>query len=192
MTKTVGRTYHHGDLRDALISAALAMLEEGIDPAALSLREAARRAGVSAMAPYRHFDDKAALLAAVATIGFERLAAALRTADAIMPPTEALIQQGVAYVVFACANPDLFRLMFGVAPEPRRAEPAAAGEAAYAIMADRVATLVPKALAKPWALKCWATAHGLAALAIENLLGDVGETPAVVADRVLRLGAMPE
>ncbi len=73
--------YHHGGLREALVEAGLAILEEGGDPASLGLREAARRAGVSAMAPYRHFPDKDALLAAVATVGFERLRAALEAAD---------------------------------------------------------------------------------------------------------------
>lgn len=73
--------YHHGGLREALVEAGLTILAEGGDPASLGLREAARRAGVSAMAPYRHFPDKDALLAAVATVGFERLRAALEAAD---------------------------------------------------------------------------------------------------------------
>ena len=79
-TKTA---YHHGDLRSALVEAGLAILAESGDAGALSLREAARRAGVSAMAPYRHFADKEALLAAIATVGFERLAAAQREAEQV-------------------------------------------------------------------------------------------------------------
>ncbi|WP_162249966.1 TetR/AcrR family transcriptional regulator [Methylobacterium sp. Leaf456] len=78
--------YHHGELREALVAAGLAILEEGGDPASLGLREAARRAGVSAMAPYRHFSDKDALLAAVATVGFERLRADLAAADGSVSP----------------------------------------------------------------------------------------------------------
>jgi AcrR family transcriptional regulator len=73
--------YHHGELREALVAAGLAILEEGGDPGSLGLREAARRAGVSAMAPYRHFSDKDALLSAVAAVGFERLRADLEAAD---------------------------------------------------------------------------------------------------------------
>ena len=73
--------YHHGELRETLVAAGLAILEEGGDPASLGLREAARRAGVSAMAPYRHFSDKDALLAAVATVGFDRLRVDLEAAD---------------------------------------------------------------------------------------------------------------
>ncbi|WP_342154165.1 TetR/AcrR family transcriptional regulator [Methylorubrum sp. SB2] len=78
--------YHHGELREALVAAGLAILEEGGDPASLGLREAARRAGVSAMAPYRHFSDKDALLAAVATVGFERLRVDLEAADRRVSP----------------------------------------------------------------------------------------------------------
>lgn len=178
--------YHHGDLRDALIAAALAILEAGGDPASLSLREAARRAGVSAMAPYRHFPDKEALLSAVATIGFARLGEALRQADGSPDPQEALVGQGVAYVAFACANPSLFRLMFGTALAARRAEPTASG-GAYAVMATRVAALEKPATSDDWAMCCWATAHGLASLAVDGQLAYTGEAPSALADRVLRL-----
>src|ERR1700709_2099096 len=96
-TSGAKKSYHHGDLRDALIGAALEILEEG-GLAALSLREAARRAGVSPMAPYRHFADKEALLAGVAAVGFERFADALRQGDTQPGAQEALIAQGAAFV----------------------------------------------------------------------------------------------
>ena len=188
------RTYHHGDLRDALIDAALVMLQEGGDPAALSLREAARRAGVSAMAPYRHFADKDALLAAVAIVGFGRLADALRAADAAPHGNDALVGQGVAYVDFACAHPALFRLMFGSALAGRHGDLAIAAEQTYAVMATRVAAIFGAGDRETdaWALRCWATAHGLAALAVDGQLSDRGEPPTSIAAKVLRLiGSLP-
>lgn len=186
-SKSKPTTYHHGDLRGALIAAALAILEEGGDPAALSLREAARRAGVSAMAPYRHFVDKEALLAAVAMVGFERLGVALREADRSKIPIEALVGQGVAYVAFACANPSLFRLMFGTALAARHGEVSTTGDSAYAVMANRVGAMNKPEKADDWAICCWATAHGIASLAVDGQLAYTGEAPTVLADRVLRL-----
>lgn len=187
------KSYHHGDLREALIAAGLAMLEEGVEPAALSLREAARRAGVSAMAPYRHFADKEALLAAIATVGYQRFAAALRAADAVPRPhqsqsaQEALLAQGVAYVAFACTNRALFRLMFGAALATRHGVLAAAAEEAFTVLTQRVATLVEPAKVDDLALRCWATAHGLASLAVDGQLPNTRESAPAVAERILRL-----
>lgn len=96
-------TYHHGDLRPSLLRAAAKLLEkEGRD--ALSLRDLARRAGVSHNAPYRHFADRQALLAALAAEGFALLAAELEG----RPWRE----QAMAYLRFALANPERFTLMF--------------------------------------------------------------------------------
>src|SRR5436190_24145857 len=97
-------TYHHGNLRPALLAGAAKILEkEGVT--ALSLREAARRAGVSHNAPYRHFADRDALLAALAAEGFQMLGEAMRAHDGR--------EMGEAYVRFALAHPERFRLMFG-------------------------------------------------------------------------------
>src|SRR5437016_7879863 len=96
-------TYHHGNLRTALLRAAGERLEkQGIT--ALSLREAARRVGVSHNAPYRHFADRETLLAALAAQGFDELAAAVASG----PPA----RMGEAYVSFALEHPQRFRLMF--------------------------------------------------------------------------------
>ncbi|WP_158554814.1 TetR/AcrR family transcriptional regulator [Methylovirgula sp. 4M-Z18] len=107
--------YHHGDLRRALLDSASAILSE-TGRWDFSLREVAKRAGVSHNAPYRHFADKEALLAAVGVAGFEALrarttAAAKETSDAV----EALKALGQAYVDFGASNPALYRLMFGQA-----------------------------------------------------------------------------
>ena len=100
--------YHHGDLRAAVLQAAGEILEtEGLS--GLSLREAARRAGVSHNAPYRHFADRESLLAALAAEGFGLLAAAQREAAAKI----GLRGMGEAYVRFALAHPERFQLMFG-------------------------------------------------------------------------------
>jgi AcrR family transcriptional regulator len=181
--------YHHGDLREALLAAALAMLEEGADPTALSLREAARRAGVSAMAPYRHFADKDALLAAVATIGFERLAQALLDGEHGKSGRAALNAQGVAYVAFACSHPALFRLMFGSNAPVRTHDLARASDASYKVLADRIAetedaAAIDKDRIEDRALANWALVHGLAMLAVDGQLGRFGGDPVAWARRI--------
>ena len=168
------------------MSVGLAILAEGGGPAAISLREVARRAGVSAMAPYRHFADKAALLAAIAAVGFERLTVAQLTADAHGDAREALVGQGIAYVEFACANPALFRLMFGAGAAERTGELAEIGRRSLDVLARRVAGMVPAEEAETATLLCWAQAHGLASLAVDGQLGDKGEPPQAIAARVLR------
>ena len=108
------RAYHHGDLRQSLIEGAIALIHQaGIRD--LSLRQVARQAGVSHNAPYRHFEDKEALLAAVAQQGFQSLRSALEAAKqaAPPPPPQRLAVIGVAYVEFALANPAYYRVMFG-------------------------------------------------------------------------------
>src|SRR5688572_15237261 len=108
-----GGKYHHGDLRRALLDAALEILEEG-GSSALTLREVARRAGVSHAAPYRHFADKAALLSAVAEEGFRVVYEEMISRSAMcVDPVEKLNQVGVAYVLFAVEHPAHFRVMFG-------------------------------------------------------------------------------
>lgn len=172
------RAYHHGDLRAALVSAALALLEDGGE-AALSLRAAARTCGVSAMAPYRHFPDKDALLEAVADRGFEALAESLAAADSQAGGFEALAAQGAAYVAFACARPALFRLMFMTGtckPDLHRA---------YRILSDRAAALAgPGMPAEDLTLAAWSLVHGFAALVIDRRVPlDPGEAE-VVARRI--------
>lgn len=113
MTDT--RAYHHGDLRRALLAAALEAVGE-VGPAALSLRDLARRAGVSHAAPAHHFGDKAGLLTALAAQGFDLLAQTLTEAD------DDLLEAGVAYVDFAVTHRAYFEVMFR--PELYRADDA--------------------------------------------------------------------
>lgn len=166
------KPYHHQNLRAALIEAGLAILaEEGAE--ALTLRAAARRVGVSHNAPYRHFADKEALLAAIAEEGFETLAAAL--ARAVAPyaddPRRAFEEAGWAYVQFALAHPDHLRVMFsGIAPDPQ-AHPTlgAAGTRAFGrlvgvIEAAQLAQVFVATPARKIAVAAWAMVHGLALL----------------------------
>jgi AcrR family transcriptional regulator len=155
-------------LRETLVATALRLLQEGEEP---GLRAVARAAGVSAMAPYRHFADKAALMTAVAEAGFDRLRARLEAADAL--PTgelntdegrEALLRQGLAYIAFAREEPLLFRLMFG------QASGCASAAAAQSVLARRAATLVAPEAVPAAVLACWSIVHGLAALRRDGLL----------------------
>src|SRR3970040_1252478 len=144
--------YHHGDLRSALLRTAGKMLEkEGL--ASLSLRELARRADVSHNAPYRHFPDRESLLAALAAEGFELLGDALRS----RPRRE----MGEAYVEFALAHPQLFRLMFGglVRPEKRDQRAYESLQKAFADLGDQA----PYAAAAAWGL-----VHGLSHLLLDG------------------------
>lgn len=107
------RAYHHGALRDALIEAAEAILaEKGVE--GFTLRECARRAGVSPAAPAHHFGDVTGLLTVVATRGFEALTEALRDGNrrAGADPARRLREQGIGYVTFALRSPGAFKLIF--------------------------------------------------------------------------------
>jgi AcrR family transcriptional regulator len=150
-------------LRERLVDCALALLEEGESD--VSLRAVARAAGVSAMAPYRHFEDKAALMAAVALKGFALLEADAARADDAVDPGEALTAQGAAYVGFARAHPALFRLMF--ADGAGQGLPHEDCKGAYALMARRVAELAPRQV-EGGVLACWGLVHGLATLALDG------------------------
>ena len=180
------KSYHHGELPTALVSAALGMLaEDGAD--AVSLRAVARRAGVSAMAPYRHYPDKEALLAAVAARGFDGLRDALRAADEAAPPGQALTAQAVAYVRYALDNPALFRLMFGPKRLGTHPELAAAGEAAYAVLATRVAAEPGGTDQEARTLGCWSLVHGLASLFLDGLIA--GDALDLAEDMTRRIAA---
>lgn len=187
--------YHHGDLRAALLDAAAEMIAaEGVE--GVTMRALAQRLGVSRTAPYRHFADKAALLTAVATEGFQRLHAALTTPSGAATATGAgepdgaqvLQQMGVRYVRFAVANPTHYRLMFSAQfpsadspPTPEAMELVRAATAAFDVL---LATVIrgqeTGALragdARTLARIAWANVHGLSLLLIDGQL-QVGTSP---------------
>jgi AcrR family transcriptional regulator len=168
-------SYHHGDLREALISAAEEILRER-GATGFSLREAARRAGVSPGAPAHHFGDSRGLLTAVAARGFERLADELRAATAEAPRDGRLRALGAAYLRFAQENGPLFGIMWlRDLLNPTDANYLAAGRAAFNVL-ERVATgkEVPVAtsphIPDPAVVAVWATVHGLAKLTLDGAL----------------------
>jgi AcrR family transcriptional regulator len=121
------RPYHHGNLKQALLEAAVQLIAE-TGPRGFTLREAARRAGVSHNAPYRHFRDRDDLLAAVATDGFDRLTRAMARAAPKASPLNRLRRSGLAYVDFALRWPQHFAAMFD-APWKQPEYPACAAAA---------------------------------------------------------------
>lgn len=163
------RTYHHGDLRSALVEAGLRALEQA-ELEALSLRQLAREVGVSATAVYRHFPDKAALLHALAEEGLEQLGKFQLEAAEQAGPHGAFSATGRAYVRWALAHPALFRLIFN------RAEPI--GEtvfgqslAARLLQASaREASGQDEARARQLVVQAWALVHGLAMLMLDGQL----------------------
>src|ERR1700755_130164 len=163
--KAGGRSYHHGALRRALVDAARALLEEA-GPEALSLRDVARRVGVSHNAPYRHFPTRQALLAAIAADGFDRLAS-------LLGPEAGLAALGRAYLGFARHHPGLFRLMFdGTLEKSAHPELGQAAAAAYAVLRAAVAPLAPEAERRGATVLAWAQLHGLALLALAGQLNE--------------------
>ncbi|MEL6615747.1 MAG: TetR/AcrR family transcriptional regulator [Bacteroidota bacterium] len=168
-------SYHHGDLRAALLDAASGVLAtEGV--AALTLRGLAARVGVSRTAPYRHFADKGALLEAVAADGFDRLQAAVHAARASGADTpEAFVSLAQTYVRFALQHPAHYRLMYGREAISRRQRPALQ-DAADALYDELVAALTEAQAAgvvrpgdpAPLASVAWAQVHGLAMLLVEG------------------------
>lgn len=174
-------TYHHGDLRSALASAALELLDEGGE-GALSLRAVARRAGVSAAAPYRHYADREALVSAVAAVGYRELAARLAAAHPSPSTPAQLARVAVAYVQFALERPALFRIMFGEPCDRDDDERVAAAEAVSQYLRGIVERSFPQADPDALATAVWALVHGLAFLHLDRKLD--APTPAAVADRV--------
>jgi AcrR family transcriptional regulator len=176
MTMRTPRSYHHGNLKQALLEASLKLIRK-VGSEGLTLREVARQAGVSHSAPYRHFRDKEELLAAVATEGFNRLTESLKNAAA--PGSRAMDRfrlSGRGYVQFALKYPQHFAVMFDA---PRRfdlyPEMHAAGECAFNTLVRYVEACqaegsLPPGDSRPLALPAWAMVHGIAKLAIGGQL----------------------
>ncbi len=169
LSETRTDRYHHGDLRAALLDAAVHVLaEQGVS--GLSLRECARRAGVSHAAPYRHFPSKEALLAAIASQGFAWLYEVGVAAMApIADPVARLDAYGLSYVQFALAHPQHFRLMFTsectlVAPTAQEQS----ADRAYVLLRDAAAAVsAPGVDPDVAAVAYWSRPHGLAMLLLD-------------------------
>lgn len=170
------RPYHRVNLKQSLLDAAVALIGEA-GPQAFTLREVARRAGVSHNAPYRHFHDKDDLLAAVAAQGFDRLTESMKRATAKGRTAEERLRlAGRGYVQFALESPQHILVMFeGPKPAEPRREHAESGRRAFQTLLDAIAAVqaagaLPKGDPHRFAVAAWSGVHGLAKLAIGGQL----------------------
>jgi AcrR family transcriptional regulator len=179
------KPYHHGNLREALLKAALRLISE-VGPTAFTLREVARRAGVSHNAPYRHFRDRDELMVAVSTEGYGELTRTMKeAAESGSSALAGLKQAGLAYVKFALRRPEHFTVMFDApASQPsekvcfnpakmkiKYPEAAEAAEESFRTLMALVEAcqrerVMPAGDTKALALLAWSMVHGIAKLAI--------------------------
>lgn len=169
------KPYHHGNLREELLGAAIRLIAE-VGPTAFTLREVARRAGVSHNAPYRHFRDRDDLMAAVAAQGFHELTQAM--VDAAAPKTDALERlksAGIGYVTFALRRPEHFTVMFDAPMSDRKHPDSPEGKLAFSTLMSFVKDCqdkgrLPAGDLHQMALLAWTMVHGIAKLAITGRL----------------------
>ena len=172
------KTYHHGDLKNALIQAGVEILaKEGIGK--LSLRKVALKAGVSHTAPYAHFSDKQSLIAAISTEGFQRLSKALESVINTHSnnPKKQLLESAQIYTKFALENKDIFKIMFSSALEKEKEYPAFVEisqktfiQVVNIVRACQEAGVLKSGEADVLAVIIWGQVHGIIALAIEGQL----------------------
>jgi AcrR family transcriptional regulator len=168
--------YHHANLRQTLLDAAVTLIGE-VGPRAFTLREVARRAGVSHNAPYRHFASKDELLVEVAAEGFDRLTASMQKSMArATSPRERLQECGCGYVAFALRWPQHFLVMFDLPQDPLGQEKRhATGKNAFAVLLECIAAAqqsgdLPAGDPLPLAWTAWSFVHGISKLAISGNL----------------------
>ncbi len=179
MSTSDSKSYHHGDLRQALLETTRQMIaEEGVE--GVTMRGLAQRIGVSRTAPYRHFENKAALLAAVAQEGFEELIKHLRcarTADPTLSPIIRFEKMGMSYVQFAIAQPTAYRLMYGADavraedhPKVREVVRRTLDELIEMIQECKAAGFLKTYHPRDVGMTVWSACHGLSLLLIDQHL----------------------
>jgi AcrR family transcriptional regulator len=181
MLTSTRRNYHHGDLRSELVRVAGEILDQD-GPGNLSLREAARRAGVSHGAPYRHFADREALVAEVIANGFAQLGAALREASAAGGAEVAR-----AYLRFALEHPRRYGLMYRGDPISlaRRASLSDQAQVVLRVLTESIPGLGDAEHARRAGIAAWSLLHGLAVLQLNGYVGPVA-AGGDDADRLVR------
>jgi AcrR family transcriptional regulator len=193
-------SYQHGDLREALVQAGLKLLAEG-GVETLSLRAAAELAGVSHAAPYRHFRDKEALVAAIAERGFRQLTSSMgEELDRVTVPDgrDRLVALGAGYLKFATVYPAYLQVIFNGVLTKKHIPPelSQAGEAAYRTLRDVVVEGIARGDLRPGdpdqvSLACWSLVHGLATLLINGAIPvppSAGAVRQLVTNLVRQLG----
>lgn len=185
---TSSRAYHHGSLRDTLLAEGLELVETS-SPDAISMRELARRAGVSPTAVYRHFPDKSAFMAALAGEGLTLLGVAQHEAfERAGGGLEGFGATGTAYVRFALAHPTLFRLIFQHPVASALSEPAEQRPDAMSFLLANARAFAPGGVdAEVFALQAWSLSHGLAMLMLDRQIpADAASIDAVIEAHVAR------
>jgi AcrR family transcriptional regulator len=165
-------TYHHGDLRDALVHAALREAEQG-GPEAISLKALAKQLGVSQPAPYRHFADREALLAAVTAEAFRQFSAVMREAISKPSKRSKLSRFAQASLAFGLRRNGIYRLMFAsrvMACASKDSELHAAAMETFALVLEALEAPAVGLLRERFALQIWAALHGVIMLAEQGLL----------------------
>lgn len=172
-------SYHHGDLRNALLDATLQLVAQ-YGPQGFTLRQAARAAGVTPGATYHHFEDKDALIAAVAENGFKLLLEDLRAAAArpAASPRERSRNVGLAYVRFAMKHPTRFRVMvgFGVRHDAAGSGGKAAFRFVREVLIEGLKNGTDEVVSDAEVVGWWSVVHGLSFLAIDGHFGQVGKS----------------
>jgi AcrR family transcriptional regulator len=171
-TRKPRHSYHHGDLREALIRAALREAEQG-GPEAVSIKALAKALGVSQPAPYRHFADREALLVAVTAEAFRQFNATLRDALAGSSRRSKLSRLAQAALVFGLQRSGIYRLMFAsqtMASSAKDSELHTASRDTFALVLDALDAPVVDLVRERHALQIWASLHGVVMLAQQGLL----------------------
>ena len=177
------KTYHHGNLKNALLSAAEKLLED-VGVSAVTMREVAKEAGVSHTAPYRHFTDKRALLSSLTQIGFQRLTAAMQdcVVKAKDDPLKQFQQSTLAYMRLATRYPEMTNLMFGGLLKPfdsdeklLEASNKAFAELLSIIRNGQDAGIFADKDTRSLAIATWSQVHGLSLLVTAKYMGDMSK-----------------
>lgn len=169
-------TYRHGNLREAILVTSLHMIEHGAGAESLSLREIAKKAGVTHQAPYRHFKDREALLAALAQDGFEKLFSSMSETLALeTTPFNRLLKLGESYLTWASIHPSHFRLMFShsipeyeVSQNLQLATKNVLDLVVSVVSENQDAKILRKDDARSLARQFWSAVHGVSILFIDR------------------------
>lgn len=185
MSTSKRKTYHHGNLRQALLELAREKIEKD-GPESLSLRALAQEAGVSTMAPYRHFPDHDALKANLASMGFAELRESMVRFDS-SDPRKALPGFAVAYVTYALKHPGMFHLMYGSDVPTGPSGQEEDESTVLGLVSSRIAQLVPEEKLDEARLAGWSIIHGFAMLIVQRRIRTSPRNVTAIASRLIEV-----